>query len=251
MKAKLKSFLKRWPKLYDFLKKTYSVFSSVHYRLIMPLLGTKLEERRWRSRGIEEIEKEFSNLNHPHRILLLEKIKNFQPFLSVLEIGCGWGPNLILLAKQFPKAEIKGIDINPLSVEEGNKYLKKEGISNVELLVGKADELQAIPDKSFDIVFTDALLIYIGPDKIMKVVKEMIRITRRALILIEWHSFEPSPKVSYAFGVCHSGCWKRDYVALLKHFVPEAKIHVTRFRKAQWPDKNWCELGALIEVVML
>lgn len=73
----------------------------------------------------------------------------------------------------------------------------QEGISNVKLLEGKADTLGEFQDKSFDIVFTNALLIYIGPDEIREVVKEMIRITRKALILMELHSFKPQRKDLY------------------------------------------------------
>ena len=137
-----------------------------------------------------------------------------------------------------------------MAVQKGNDWLAQEGISNVKLLEGKADELDQFQDKSFDVVFTDAVLIYIGPDKINEVIREMIRITQKALILVEWHSFEPERKDLYGLGVYHSGCWKRDYLALLKEFVPEERIHVTKITEDIWPDKNWSEVGAVIEIVM-
>ncbi len=56
-------------------------------------------------------------------------------------------------------AQIRGIDINPMAIQRGNEWLAQEGISNVRLSVGKADELEEFPDKSFDVVFTDAVLI--------------------------------------------------------------------------------------------
>lgn len=43
-----------------------------------------------------------------------------------------------------------------------------------------------------------------------EVLKEMIRTPCKALILVEWLSFEPEPKDLYGLGVYHSGCWKRD-----------------------------------------
>ena len=48
----------------------------------------------------------------------------------------------------------------------GNEQLAQEGIPSVRLMVGKADELDQFQNSSFDIVFTNALLIYAGPDKI-------------------------------------------------------------------------------------
>ncbi len=179
----------------------------------------------------------------------MEKISNFSPFFSILEIGCNCGPNLYLIAKKFPNIEIKGIDINSIAIKYGNELLTKEGISNVKLLVGKADELNQFQDNKFDIVFTDALLIYIGPDKIKKIMQEMFRITRRALILTEWHS-ENQDKDPYGLGIYHFGCWKRNYVNLLKHFIPKDRIHLTKIPKEIWPDENWQNLGYIIEIIL-
>ena len=99
-------------------------------------------------------------------------------------------------------------------------------------------------------VFTDAVLLYIGPDKIKEIMKEAIRFTRKALILVEWHSFEPDHNDPYGLGIYHLGCGKRGYVALLKQFVHEEQIHVTKIIEDTWPEKNGKELGAVIEVVM-
>ena len=175
----------------------------------------------------------------------MERIFKFSPS-SVLEVGCNCGPNLYILAKRFPDAEIRGIDINPMAVQKGNEWLAQEGISNVKLSVGRADDLRQFEDKSFDVVFTDAVLIYIGPDKIRKVVEEMLRVTRKVLIFLEWHSFDSKCN---PLGV-YVGHWMRDYTALLKEFVSENNIKVTKMPKDLWPDKNWQKWGGVIEVVL-
>jgi ubiquinone/menaquinone biosynthesis C-methylase UbiE len=246
-----KSFLEHWPALYSFIAKVYSEYG--YSRLKEYLLGTKVREKEWITKHIHEgndwIEFYWDFRHHSHRPLLIEKISKFFPH-SILEIGCNSGPNLYLLARKFPDAEIRGIDINPAAVQKGNDWLAEEGISNVKLLVGKADELGQFQDKSFDVVFTDAVLIYIGPDKIKDVMREMVRITRKALILVEWHSFEPKRKDPEGLGVYHRGYWKRDYAALLRKFVLEEQIRVTKITEDIWPDKNWKEVGAVIEIVM-
>jgi ubiquinone/menaquinone biosynthesis C-methylase UbiE len=144
---------------------------------------------------------------------------------------------LRLLAKKFPDAEkIIGIDINPMAVKKGNEWLAQEGISNVKLLEGKADELGQFQDRSFDVVFTDAVLIYIGPDKIKDVMKEMVRVSRRALIFVEWYS-EYQREDPQGLGVYCNVYWKRDYVALLRQFIPnypEDKIHISKFPEDMW-----------------
>jgi ubiquinone/menaquinone biosynthesis C-methylase UbiE len=260
--SKLASFLKRWPALYHFAEASYWRTRG----LKADLLGTKVQERYWASRHCRKgsdwsnwntaqyLEEDnewvigyWDSQNHPHRPFLINRISNFSSN-TILEIGCNCGPNLRLLAKKFPRAVIMGIDINPLAVEKGNEWLAQEGISNVKLSVGKADELGDFQDTSFDVVFTDAVLMYIGPDKIKNVIKEMIRVTRLALILLEWHDFDSDHR-DQGLGVYYRGAWRRDYVALLKQFVREEQIHVTKITEEIWPEKNWKEVGAIIEVI--
>ena len=264
MKEQLKRLLKKMPALHRFASKGYA-YTMQQYRYMRYLLsGTKAMEMEWATRHLREDERERSDwgkergdwikgyrdsLNHPHRSFLVETISRFNPS-SILEIGCNCGPNLYLLAKKFPDAEIIGIDINPMAVEKGNEWLAQEGILNVGLSVGKADELDQFQDKSFDVVFTDAVLIYIGPDKIKEVMKNAIRIARRALILMEWHSFEPQDKDPYGLGVYEHGIWKRDYSSLLKQFVIEEQIRVTKIPEEVWPDENWKRWGGVIEVIL-
>lgn len=260
MRERLKRLLKKSPRLYSFVARIYS-FGALKFRYLHERLsGTRLAEREWATRhlrrgsdwnnkkhlgdGGEWIKGYWDSRDHSHRQFLLEHISNFFPVSSILEIGCNCGPNLYLLARKFPHVEIVGIDINPAAVQKGNEWFAQEGIKNVKLLLGKADELGQFKDKSFDIVFTDAVLIYIGPDKIKEVIKGMLRITRKALILFEWHSFGCA---SHPLGV-HVGHWMRDYVSLLKEFVPQESIHVTKMPEELWADKYWQKYGGVLEV---
>ena len=263
IKTSLGRYLQRWPALYRLAARIYFAFKPVHLKEL--IMGTKAREKEWATRHLHEgqrrrddwgkgsddwIKGYWNSQNHSHRPFLIERISSFSPISSILEIGCNCGPNLYLLAKRFPGAEIRGVDINPMAVEKGNEWLAQEGIVNVQLLVGKADELEQFRDKSFDVVFTDAVLIYVGPDKIKTVIQGMIRIARRALILMEWHCFEPQQRDPNGCGVYHHGSWKRDYVALLKQFVPAEHIRITKIPEDMWPDVNWKTLGALVEVIV-
>ena len=259
MKEQFKHILRKWPMIYRFVETSYYTLRFRHLKEC--LLGTKASEKEWATRHLRKgddwgkgsddwIKSYWNSKDHPHRQFIIETISKHNPS-SILEIECNCGPNLHLLAKKFPDAEIKGIDINSVAVQNGNEWLAQEGILNVELSVGKADELRQFQDRSFDVVFTDAVLIYVGPDKIKKVMKEMIRITRRVLIFMERHRFEPDHKDPYGLGVYYLGCWKRDYVALLKQFVREESIHITKITEDIWPDKNWKRWGGIIEVTII
>ena len=241
-----------------------------------------ITDKEWSVRHLYDgegwIESYWRSRNDPHRLFLAEKICKFSSN-SVLEIGCACGPNLYQIARRCPKSEIRGIDINPLAIRKGNEWFMHEGISNVKLEVGRVQELEHFADKSFDVVFTDAVLIYISPDEIKQVVKEMLRIGR-VVVMNEWHTFnkslalflsiynylkqkskewlfprEPSRTLNYSFKPrsisldIFVGHWVRDYRALLEEFVSKEKIYVTKLPKELWNDRGWRRWGAIIEVV--
>jgi len=227
-----------------------------------------LTDKEWADRhlyeGEEWIESYWKSRNHPHRSLLVDRICKFSPIHSILEVGCASGPNLYHIAKKFPDAEVKGIDINPVAVQKGNEWFRKEGILNVRLEVGKAQELNVFGDKSFDVVFTDAVMIYVSPDETEQVAREMLRIGR-SLVLCEWHLFNRSLALllngyyclrlrsrafelkspSLGFFVGH---WARDYRALFERFVQKKDVRIIKFPKDLWNDKGWQRWGAIIEV---
>ena len=262
MRKRLTHLLKKFPRLYSLVAKIYSLGASKFRYLEERLLGTRITEKEWATRHLrrgndwndtkhlgdndEWVKSYWDSRDHGHRPFLLEHISKFSAISSILEIGCNCGPNLYLLARKFPEAQLVGIDINPAAVQKGNEWFAQEGIKNVKLLVGKADELEKFEDKSFDIVFTDAVLIYIGPDKIIEVMKGMLRIASKAVILLEWHSFDHA---SNPLGV-HVGHWMRDYIALLQKFVPEKTIRVIKMPEQFWSDKYWQKYGAVIEVTV-
>ena len=248
---------RRSPFLFNFARTGYWKYRSLRERLI----GTRLQERFWAGRHLiggsdwkEEGKRHdwvsgyIESTTHPHRTLILETVSKYAPFESVLEVGCHCGPNLYLLAKQYPSLTAQGLDINPAAVKQGNEWLAREGLSRVELMVGRADDLSRFPDQSFDLLLTDAVLIYIGPDKIFTTVMELLRVTRRALVLVEWHSETPGED-SRGLGMYHFGAWKRNYRNLFRRFVAEDRIRLTKIPADLWPAKNWQELGNIIEIV--
>ena len=231
-------------------------------------------EEEWSTRHLYDeswLESYWKSRDHPHRSFLVDRIRRFSPIHSILEIGCATGPNLYNIAKTFPNADVRGIDINPVAVQKGNEWLRQEGFSNVKLEAGKAQNLRHFEDKNFDVVFTDAVLIYISPHEIRQTMKEMLRIGR-VLVLNEWHIFNKwraflvntfyyfrinlirgqqfkfslKPKAGLGLFVGH---WARDYWTLLEEFVPKGRIQITKLSKELWDDKNWQQWGAIIEVV--
>ena len=213
-------------------------------RLLDKTLGTKADELYWHFRHFlnKNWAKSYiseSAINHPSRQLLIQAITKHIPLKSVLEIGCASGPNLYLLSKKLPSTKLYGIDISKKATEFGTDWFNKKGITNVVLSYGKADNLNSFSDKSVDVVFTDATLIYIGPDKIDAVVKEMMRVARKAIVLIERLSEE-----NYSYQLDH---WAYNWENLFNKYDEVEKYSLTKITDEIWSG-DWAHNGYLIEV---
>lgn len=67
----------------------------------------------------------------PGRDLLLKQI--VPPTGSVLEVGCGTGRNLLILARRFPSAEFYGIDISTEMLQTAKRKIQRSGLTNIHL----------------------------------------------------------------------------------------------------------------------
>jgi len=260
LRNRVSSVVRRWPVLHDLLATVSSQCSGP--RLQELVVGTRARERQWSNRhrragndwgdtrhrgGPDEwVLGYWDSRVHAHRAFVMEAIAEYSP-TSVLEIGCNCGPNLYLAARRFEDARIAGIDINPAAVEKGRELLAAEGITGVELSVGRADDLGRFQDREFDVVLTDAVLLYVGPDRIDRVMREMLRVARRAVVLSEWHWFDrPAHKDPQGLGIVRRGCWQRDYLALLRRYEAPEQVTITRFPQGAWDDRQWQRYGAVV-----
>lgn len=103
---------------------------------------------------------------------------------SVLEAGVGEATTLSGVLKHLKiPVEAFGFDISWSRVAYGQKYLEKQGISNVTLCTGS---LLSIPfaDESIDIVYTSHS-IEPNRGKEKPILKELLRVARKYLILLE------------------------------------------------------------------
>ena len=256
IRKRLGLFLLRWPLAHRIAVSISLIFSPVHIKELF--IGTRAWEEEWAGvhltkrndwggEGSDVIQSYRDSIVHPHRQVLIDKTCEFSPG-KILEIGCNCGPNLYLLAQHLPTAQLYGIDVNPMAIEIGSQWFSESGINNISLNVGKADDLGQFPDNSFDVVFTDALLIFVGPDKIEKVIEEMFRVARKGLLLTEWHIFEHEHHAKNSLGIRQHGMWKRDYTALLKKYSSPERVTITKITEDIWPDMNWQTAGAFIQV---
>lgn len=122
----------------------------------------------------------------PQQRWLIKQIRKLRP-RSILEAGCGFGRNLDFLIKQGIKPEIfTGADISV-------KLLSQSNLPKSVKLV-RADVLKLpFNDSSFDLVFTHGLLMHLNPRQINQAFRELFRVTKKYLIIIEEVRDKPQP----------------------------------------------------------
>lgn len=172
------------------------------------LKTTKKHLQFWKERKIDWEHDYFATWNHPHRDLIVRALAR-EPFASVLEIGCASGPNLYRIQKQYPGVQVGGIDASADAIEAAKRLVPSAAL----LETGSADDLFA-SDKSADVVLTDMCLIYVGPVRIHKVMKEIKRIARTRVVFCEFNSTSFIKQLGLAIA---SGYWAYDWKKLLEH----------------------------------
>ena len=105
---------------------------------------------------------------------------------SVLEVGCNIGRNLVALHNLVP--ELHGVEPHPKVCEQAraNPALAKATIHE-----GDSSSLP-YADSAIDLVFTSGVLIHIAPENLDKAVDEIVRVSRRYIVCIEYFSREPT-----------------------------------------------------------
>ena len=84
---------------------------------------------------------------------------NLQKEGSLLEVGCGYGLNLINWVKKYKRAKFVGIDIDPKAIKSANKLFKDENLSDrVEILEIPIEEYVKRTNTKFDIIMLNQVL---------------------------------------------------------------------------------------------
>lgn len=120
---------------------------------------------------------------------LLQEIekKNLAHF-SVLDIGAGSGEFLRIIAKfarkQMRKSILCGLELNMRSAQS---ILEKSG-KFTEIKAVRADALKTpFPDKSFDYAICSLFTHHFKDEKIIEILREMKRVSRRKIFVIDLH----------------------------------------------------------------
>lgn len=196
---------------------------------------TKDHREYWKNRKIDWDQAYLSTWDHPHRQLIIWALKTFN-WLSLWEIGCGPGANLMKIAKEIPNRQLGGSDINEDAIE-----LARKTFVNGHFRVESVEDL-LLSDRACDVILSDATLIYIGPDKIKSTINELKRITRERIVFCELHSNNWWKRWVYRY---KTGYNVYNYKKLLEN-AGFYDVQIAKIPKEYWPGTPWETFGYII-----
>lgn len=205
-------------------------------------VGSKLQECIWRSRHLYNrnwAAGYLETIEHPHRAQVVAAIQSFNHVESVLEIGCASGANLVRLRRVLPNARLMGVDINRRAIAVGKYHFAQLEDRNISLVAGRIDNLRRFSDKSVDVVLSDAVLMFVAPNNILKVLGEMCRVARNGIVINEYYFPEAIT------GHFDGGRWAYDFPKLINTIRPSTTVTI---QKSRFTGGIWDVYGALISV---
>jgi len=120
---------------------------------------------------------------------------------SLLELGCNRGLNLHALMRVYPEAELSAVELNSKAVE-----IVRRDLPQVKLHHGSILDFK--PERTWDVVFTNGVLIHLAPEALAGVYALMAKASARYVLISEYYN--PTPvEVTYRG---HAGkLFKRDF----------------------------------------
>ena len=146
----------------------------------------------WNTRGAEYFEEVFRSRHYKYEIffqdMLIEELLNLE-FKSFFEAGCGFGWNVKRVKQEFPDVRIGGLDFSLPQLKNSKVY-----IPEIYMPAAQGDTC-FIPfkDKVFDVGLTLGVFMNIHPTKIDNAIDEMIRVSRKYIIHLEWDQDNTKP----------------------------------------------------------
>lgn len=211
----------------------------------------------------EKIRREGGGQDQPlwgtERAVLVEQLCEFLPCETVLEVGCGYAQNAHILAPLFPEVKFLGIDPSEERIRGASELLGEAKLGNVSLSVGGVEDLSSFADGSFEVVMTSACLLYISPMRIEAAVTELLRVSSKALVILEPQTDEISEEAIYGQFFAPgendvSGHYVRNYKQLVmaiskKGEAQKLVVSLHPVRSPLWQTESWQDNGCVTSII--
>lgn len=101
-------------------------------------------------------------------------VKKLEQGIKVLDIGCGYGRVLTLMAKTFPRSEFTGYDLCDETIAHAQQLAKENGLTNIHFV--KKDLSDWHEEKKYDLITSfDVIHDQAKPAKVLKGVYEALK----------------------------------------------------------------------------
>jgi len=141
---------------------------------------------------------------------------------SILEVGCGVGVQLELLAKDG-FTDLWGIDISKTAIDVARENPSLASVS-ANLMKGSVFDLPAsIGDKKFDIVFTSGLLIHLQQEEMELAMEQIYNASSRYIWGFEYYTEAPTCNEIPYRGEDHA-LYKANYPCIYMNKYPELEL---------------------------
>lgn len=103
--------------------------------------------------------------------------ERLQEGIDVLDLGCGRGRALLMMAEWFPKSNFKGLDISKEAIDWANREARRKGLENVEFEIRDASDFdQTAEPNAYDFVTTfDAIHDQAKPLAVLKGINRTLK----------------------------------------------------------------------------
>ena len=166
-----------------------------------------------------------------YRLKLFNEV-NFKKFSSVLDYGGGHGVNLKIIKDVHKDLKLNYMDISKNKSSEVK--IINENIYKMSINVLDVNRLQNM-ERNFDLVFTDAVLIYINKNNIKNLLKKLINSSKKTLLFHELTYEHSKDSIKY-FNI-------HNYRKIINKINPRLKVKILKSTKYGSP---WNSHGSKI-----
>lgn len=166
----------------------YAIILRIYYIVLIPIKRRRYLQnpsRHWDDfvdLMIVEHTQRLPEIYNQEAEFLIQEISFIKPE-SVLEIGCGYGRILKLISEKLEIKKLVGVDFSFKMLNKGKKYLSSK--QKIDLIFADVTEKLPFDKNEFDLVFSSQVLMEIPPLKVNKAIEEMLRVTKKYLIIAE------------------------------------------------------------------
>ena len=219
---------------------------------VYEFLLQKLLNEFWKTLSIEE-KVSPEELPLSERGVLLEAMFRTSSFSSVLEVGCGYGQNFWFLKRLLPNLKVTGVERGKELTLESKLIAEQLKLKKINFVTGDASKKLPFEDDTFDCSVLSAALLYVTADQIKDLLKEIIRVTKKKIFILEQHQedkfySQQDLGVWVSKGDTGLGYWLRDYKNLLCAFPELDILEIKKVPKPRFLGESWSDTAHLFVV---